>query len=406
MKKIAPMTDSPNPGRGKGKDAATAGMGRRWALGRLAGLFAVAAVSPLSLVQASGDPLAAAQAQLDAGRLQEAVAGLRRITARDPRNERAFILLGRAYAQSEQPAQALTAFRMALRINPADTHTRMLADILAQKPLPEGAGPKEKGGRHAVSRLEKSARAEREAFLAANGAQAGRTGPVRVVIDAGHGGPDAGGVAASGLREKDVALDLALQTARELQAADGGLAVFLTRMSDVPLSVAARAACADLYAADLFVSLHVPFVADAAASGLYVFTLASGGEGPGAVSRAVADFENRLFGASPGFSRAGQEGLEAGLVRSGAVPWRARQAARFAAAIRAGAGRGPFSGQGGEGSAGLALLSAVPAPAVFVAAGLLSNPGDAAVLGDAARRRELAGNLARGIAAAAGGGPD
>jgi N-acetylmuramoyl-L-alanine amidase len=375
-------------------------MARRQALAHLAGLAAMAVVSPGSLLWAAGDPLAAVQGMLDAGRLQEAVTRLRRITADDPRNERAFILLGRAYAQAERPAEALRAFRMALRINPSDTHTRMLADILAQHPIPEAGGHEAKGGRRPSSRLEKSAQAEREAFLAAAGAPARREGPMRVVIDAGHGGPDAGGVAASGLREKDVALDLALQTARELQAVMGGAAsVFLTRMSDVALSLEARAVCADLYAADVLVSLHAPFVADAGMSGLYVFHHVPGGGGQGEAARAVATFENRLARALPGFSRAGWDGLEAGLVRSGASARRVEQGARMAAALWRLMGQGPFSGKGGEGDADLAILSAMPVPAVFVAAGFLSNPADAAILEDAARRSELAGRVARALAA-------
>jgi len=361
----------------------------------------MAVVSPVSLLGAANDPLAAVQGMLDAGRLQEAVTRLRRITADDPRNERAFILLGRAYAQAERPTEALQAFRMALRINPSDTHTRMLADILAQRPIPEAGGHEAKSGRRQSSRLGKTAQAEREAFLAATGVPPGRGGPMRVVIDAGHGGPDAGGMSASGLREKDVALDLALQTARELQAAMGGKAsVFLTRMSDVPLSLEARAVCADLYAADVVVSLHAPFVADAGMSGLHVFHYAPGGGGQGDAARAVAAFENRLARALPGFPRAGWDGLEAGLVRSGAATWRVEQGARMAAALWRQLGQGPFAGKGGEGGADLTILSAMPTPAVFVAAGFLSNPADAAILEDAARRRELAGRVAQALAAA------
>lgn len=400
MKNDALPTGSPKPGRGKGIDAVRSGMGRRRALARLAGLAALTVLSPLSVIRAADDPLAAAQNLLDSGRTDEAVNRLKRITADDPRNERAFILLGRAYAQAEKPAEALRAFRAALRLNPADTHTRMLADILAQNPIPEGTQSDRKNGRHASSRLDKSARAEREAFLGGKGESPGRSGPLRVVIDAGHGGPDAGGVAASGLREKDVALDLALRTARELQGAGGGLAVFLTRMSDVPMSLAARAACADLYAADLFVSLHAPYVAEAGLSGVHVFFSDAAGGAPDRGARAVADFENRLARAMPGFPRAGWGGIEAGFARQGAAARRAAQSGRLAAAFLEAAGQGPFSGKGAQGPAGLDILSAVDVPALFVAAGFVSDSGDAAILEDATRRGQLAGVLSRGIAAA------
>ncbi len=371
-------------------------MNRRRFLVRLAGIAAVSAISPLSLVLAAADPLTTAQHLIDAGKFEEAVAMLRRITADDPRNERAFILLGRAWAQADHPAQALAAFRAALRINPADTHTRMLADILAQRPLPGETASRDRGGRYGASRQEKAALAEREAFAAGQGRLPPGKGPFRLVIDAGHGGPDVGGVGAAGLREKDVALDLALQTARTIQGAGLGVAVFLTRLSDVPLSLAARGACADLYGADLFFSLHAPFVDDASVSGMYLFSLETGG-GQDAVARAVAGFENRLAGAMPGFSRTGRHGVEAGMLRGGMLGRFAGQSARYAAILGKSLGAGPFSGQGGVGTAGLSVLSAVDAPAVFAATGFLSNTRDEAVLADAQRRRDLAESLARGI---------
>jgi len=408
MKINTPRIDIPKAQPGKAAHAAGSGLGRRRFLVRMAEFAAVAAVSQLfpalplakSLALAASDPLAAAQRLLDAGKIEEAAADLRRITAADPRNERAYVLLGRACAQAGNPAQALAAFREALRLNPADTYTRMLADILAQRPVPDVPGQEgragEKGGRRSASRLEKAALAEREAFIAGQGRVSPGTGPFRLVIDAGHGGPDTGGVAASGLREKDVTLDLALQAAREIQEADAGVAVFLTRMSDIPLSQAARAACADLYAADLFLSLHAPFVDDAAVSGTFFFSRPKGGEET-AVARAVAAFENRLAGAGAGFPRAGHHGLEAALLREDMAGRYAGQGARYAAWLGKSLKAGPFAGKGGVAAADLSLFRAVDAPAVLTAMGFLSNPADAAVLADAARRKELAGTWARAV---------
>ena len=88
-----------------------------------------------------------------------------------------------------------------------------------------------------------------------------------VVIDPGHGGHDAGAIGRSGLREKDVNLDIALRTYRRLQAL--GARVRLTRMDDNPLrpwrkgnraehrrELLARCELADALKADLFVSVH------------------------------------------------------------------------------------------------------------------------------------------------------
>ncbi len=402
-----PVTGNAKIPGGKGRSRSP-GLGRRQALACLAVMGASWVVSPLSVVFAEQDPLVSAQNLLNAGKIEEAVSGLSRIVAADPRNERAFILLGRAYARSERPVLALAAFRTALRINPGDTYTRMLADILAQKPLPENqggqAGPGRKGGRRTESRLEKRALAEREAFIAANGAHRTGTGPFRLVLDAGHGGPDLGGIGDTGLKEKDVTLEVALETARQIQAQGTGVIVSLTRLSDVSLSVAARGACADLYGADLFVSLHAPRVEDSGISGLHFFTSGTGGVGASRVAKAAREtevFENRASGAIQGFPLAGRTGIEQGLVRNAVSARQLENSRRYARILHETMGRGPFSTEAGIGSADLSVLASVTAPSVCIVLGFVSNKKDEAVLADAARRAELAGALAGTLCGAA-----
>ena len=79
-------------------------------------------------------------------------------------------------------------------------------------------------------------------------------GRYRVVIDPGHGGPDPGAVGIQGLRETDIVLDVALQTARLLQSR--GVQVLLTRTSEVDVDLPPRVDLANSSQADLFVSLH------------------------------------------------------------------------------------------------------------------------------------------------------
>ena len=82
------------------------------------------------------------------------------------------------------------------------------------------------------------------------------TSPIRtVVIDAGHGGDDAGVVAANGTKEKDLTLAVArrLKTAMESRL---GVRVLLTRDEDRNVPVDERTATANHNKADLFVSLH------------------------------------------------------------------------------------------------------------------------------------------------------
>jgi N-acetylmuramoyl-L-alanine amidase len=86
---------------------------------------------------------------------------------------------------------------------------------------------------------------------------AGARGPrsvARVVLDPGHGGRDTGAVGPSGVREKDVTLDVARRVAPVLSAQ--GLQVMLTRGEDAFVSLEERTARANAFSADLFVSIH------------------------------------------------------------------------------------------------------------------------------------------------------
>jgi N-acetylmuramoyl-L-alanine amidase len=76
----------------------------------------------------------------------------------------------------------------------------------------------------------------------------------RVVLDAGHGGRDTGAVGPEGTIEKNVTLDVVHRAARILSAQ--GIDVLLTRDDDRHVSLEERAARANAFAADLFISVH------------------------------------------------------------------------------------------------------------------------------------------------------
>ncbi|MBM3244898.1 MAG: N-acetylmuramoyl-L-alanine amidase, partial [Candidatus Omnitrophica bacterium] len=76
----------------------------------------------------------------------------------------------------------------------------------------------------------------------------------KVVIDAGHGGNDPGAIGRTGLREKDVNLDIAKRLSKLLR--DEGVEVVMTRSSDVFVSLGRRCSIANNANADLFISIH------------------------------------------------------------------------------------------------------------------------------------------------------
>ncbi|MFH1269735.1 MAG: N-acetylmuramoyl-L-alanine amidase [Candidatus Omnitrophota bacterium] len=76
----------------------------------------------------------------------------------------------------------------------------------------------------------------------------------KVVIDAGHGGKDPGAIGRSGLREKDVNLDIARRLSKLLRA--DGIEVVMTRNADTFISLERRVNIANTSGADLFISIH------------------------------------------------------------------------------------------------------------------------------------------------------
>ncbi len=89
-----------------------------------------------------------------------------------------------------------------------------------------------------------------------NSAQRFRHGLGRIVLDPGHGGKDPGAVGRSGLKEKSIALDIALRMKRVLRRILPGNRIYLTRTSDRYISLHRRTSFANDHDADIFVSIH------------------------------------------------------------------------------------------------------------------------------------------------------
>jgi N-acetylmuramoyl-L-alanine amidase len=75
-----------------------------------------------------------------------------------------------------------------------------------------------------------------------------------IVLDPGHGGEDTGAIGPTGLLEKTINLQVALDLASILKVQ--GASVYLTRATDVYVSLQARIALANNLNADLFLCMH------------------------------------------------------------------------------------------------------------------------------------------------------
>ena len=115
--------------------------------------------------------------------------------------------------------------------------------------------------------------------------------PLIIAIDPGHGGQDTGAIGPTGRREKDVTLAIGRDLAQWINAVPG-MKAYMTRDSDVFVSLPMRAEKARAAKADFFISLH----ADAAennrtAAGSTVYVLSTKGASSQR-ARWIADKEN------------------------------------------------------------------------------------------------------------------
>jgi N-acetylmuramoyl-L-alanine amidase len=94
----------------------------------------------------------------------------------------------------------------------------------------------------------------------------------RIVIDPGHGGHDTGTIGPTGLREKDLVLDVSLRLKKLLET-EIGAEVILTRADDTFIPLEERTAIANEKAADLFISVHANASRDRRARGIETYYL-------------------------------------------------------------------------------------------------------------------------------------
>jgi len=167
-----------------------------------------------------------------------------------------------------------------------------------------------------------------------------------VVIDAGHGGSDAGGIRQNLIPEKGVALDVARRLRTQL--ANAGLRTVMTRSSDVFIPLGTRTSIANAQSRAIFVSIH---------------------------------FNSAL--------RVGARGIETYYSGASGIPL-ARRIQNNVMTTTSGENRGIKR-------ANYYVLRKTKCTAVLVECGFLTNPQDAALASSAAYRERLATQIAKAI---------
>lgn len=338
-----------------------------------------------------------AQELLAQGNVTGAAPLLERALAADPRNEWLWGLLGRARHGLDDAAGALDAFRTAVRLNPEDTYSRMMIDMITQRPVAASAPrtvPKTALERRAEDE-------ERQAFTRLTDSRGLGYRIRRVVLDAGHGGFDPGAVGQAGLKEKDVNLDLVRRTAEILAGRAPHLKIFLTRNDDYYLPLSARTATANQYRADLFVSFHVNANENRSASGCETYFCSETASSKEA--ERLAQYENSVRKYDPVAMGKGWLDLEDILFRfERRRYWQAGgKAARACQDVFA---QGLPMNDRGVHSADFYVLRKARMPSVLLEMGFISNPAEERLLAQAPQRRAIARTVAASVAVLAGTG--
>ncbi len=98
-------------------------------------------------------------------------------------------------------------------------------------------------------------------------------GVQKIIIDPGHGGKDPGAIGVTGLKEKDVVLNVSQMTAKYLRDNFPDIEVIMTRNTDVFLELHERSSIANNHNAYLFISIHANAASSKSAYGAETFVL-------------------------------------------------------------------------------------------------------------------------------------
>jgi len=226
---------------------------------------------------------------LAGGKIAEAIKALKKATSMQPQSVWAWGLLGRAYYQQNDMRNAVNSFQEVLKINPQDTYSRMMVDMITQKPIPP-----QKKEKKPLTPLEKKAQEEEKRIFSRIESRNNLSYQVRrIVLDAGHGGFDPGAVGPSNVKEKNITLDLVKRTANILNKNSPELKLFLSRTDDYYMPLSARTTTANQYNADLFISFHINANNNSQAHGMETFFCSEKASSKEAAR--VASFENSVL---------------------------------------------------------------------------------------------------------------
>ena len=209
-----------------------------------------------------------------------------------------------------------------------------------------------------------------------------------LVIDAGHGGRDPGGMGANS-REKNIVLSVAQQLATEIGRRHPEVRVLMTRQDDTFIPLRERAAIANRSGADLFVSIHANIMPGSTVTkGTETFVM---GQHVAAHNLAVAKRENASILLEDDYEKHydyDPNSPEGHILLNMVQHAHLERSIRFAAEVERQFGAAGRKSRGVK-QAGFVVLKETTMPAVLVELGFMSCPEEEAYLLSSAGQREL-----------------
>jgi len=217
---------------------------------------------------------------------------------------------------------------------------------------------------------------------------------VIVALDPGHGGEDPGAIGPTGLREKDVVLQIALQL-RERLNEQRGMRAMLTRDADFFVPLHERVRKARRVQADLFVSIHADAFMRPEARGGSVFALSTGAA-TSTAAKWMADRENAadLVG---GVNVAVKDTQVLRAMLDMSTTAQIKDSLRVGQEVLTRLGRVGRLHKPQVEQAGFAVLKAPDIPSILVETAFISNPQEENLLRDPDWQARLVDALAEGI---------
>ena len=217
-----------------------------------------------------------------------------------------------------------------------------------------------------------------------------------VVIDAGHGGKDAGAVGKKG-KEKDITLAVAKKVGANIKKQYPDVKVYYTRTTDVFVELMERAKIANRNNADLFISIHCNAVANAPKTcGAETFIM---GDHRNSANLAVAKRENASIlyesNVEENYGGFDPNSTEAYIAFSFIQSEFKQRSLEFAELVQNQLVNSAKRNDRGVQQAGFLVLYKTAMPSVLVELGFISNPTEEAYMMSAEGQATLASAIAR-----------